>query len=317
MIKENSNAKENFERIKRKNTVNHYDYGLYFNSKSRRGRHGATVSTASLAWLVTKLLALSQHSTRVGAFTQLQKNCNVPSAQTKNMKHVVQHHLLSPLKYRDIDSEPSLESTSRKCHVEIFRLSTAARGKTSVVRSQMNDEHNLSSQKDDQNVVDEYLESISRRYQRVHQNEKKINPSQKGFTSALAWLNADEGNDQTEGNHQTEDALFVLDLAELASVRLLQKHKLPTKISQQQNFSTNEVSIVSGERRIVHPKPFAQFLRKMGSMFTQITTRARSISFQLLTMLSLASKCMTGGGFASQLAIFIACAVVLTGSGKA
>merc|ERR1712045_1012894 len=97
---------------------------------------------------------------------------------------------------------------------------------------------------------------------------------QKGFTSVLAWLNADEGNEQTE------NALFVLDLAELASVRLLQKHKLPIKKSQQQNSRTNKDYIASDERRIHNLKPLAQFLRKTGFMLSKIRTRLKSILFQ-------------------------------------
>jgi len=321
MIKDNINANENFEITKRNNTINHSDCRLSVASKRRRGRHGATVSTASLALVVTKLLALSQHSTRVGAFTHSQRNYNVPTAKTKHTKHAVQPRCLSSLKYRDIDSESSLESASRKGHIEIFRFSTATRSKTSVVRSQMKDEHNLSSQKDDQNIVDEYLESISRRYERVHQNESKNNRSQMGFTSALAWLNAD---DVINDNDQSEDALFVLDLAELASVRLLHKHHLPVVKSQQQDLSTNEDSIATDERSKEKmkttslsisnfPKPLTQFLSSMEAKLSQLRKRAKSSVFQLLAILSLASRLATSGGLASTFAILIACTVVMTG----
>merc|ERR1711956_118388 len=113
-------------------------------------------------------------------------------------------------------------------HVEIFKLPW----KTSV-RDQIKDDKLLSSELDQQFLVDEYLESIDRRYKRVHQGETKDDRSQRGFTSAWAWLTADESSLIEEETHRNEeDALSVLGLAELASLRLLHKHHLPVTQSQ-------------------------------------------------------------------------------------
>jgi len=298
MIQENSNAGENFERM------NHSDYRLRSASKRRRGRIRTTASTASLALAVTKLLALSQHGTPVGAFTYSQKKMNVPRAKTEHVKHIVQPRFLSSLNYRDIDSEIRLENTPWKYHIEIFRLFTA---KTAAVHSQTNDEHSSSSQKDDQNDVDDYLEYLSRRYNRVHQNESKSDESPKGFYSALAWLNAHEIKDQTE------DALCVLDLAKLASKRLLHKHHLLVKKSKQQHLSMDKVVITSDER--LSGNNISLSIRNFLNPLSQRLSRICAL--KSVTTVCLATKIMTGGELASQFAILIACSVVMTGSWKA
>lgn len=127
----------------------------------------------------------------------------------------------------------------------------------------LDDENSESSQ---QYVIDEYLESIDKRYKRLHQGEytshnkrhhqkHPTEPSSttttrntshtnhhnaKGFTSALSWLRNTASNDIAEEQRRQEDALFVLGLADLASTRLLQKHHLPipesrrAKLEQQQ-----------------------------------------------------------------------------------
>ena len=88
-------------------------------------------------------------------------------------------------------------------------------GKVDSSRSSENDE--------EQQVVDEYLEFLDKRYKRLHEKEtKKREPAPKKF-SALGWLMADSKSDAIS-EQQEEDALFVLGVAELASERLLQKH---------------------------------------------------------------------------------------------
>lgn len=294
------------KRIMRNKTLNHAGYGVYISRKHRRLRERNITLPASLAWIVTKILALSQYSTRVGAFTQCMNNHNILGGHTANMEQIIQLRYPSYLNYRDIDSEPSLESTFQKCHKEIFRISAASRGKISVVRSQKNNEHNFSSQKDDQNIVDEYLESISRRYERIHQNESNNDTSHKGFTSALAWLTANGVNEQNE------DALFVLDLAGLASERLLQKHKLPPKNLEKQHFITSEVSILPQDQKIHGTRSAAHFRSKMSVILSKLRKRANLIFSRLVAILSLASECMGGGKLSFQFAILIACTVVMT-----
>ena len=77
-------------------------------------------------------------------------------------------------------------------------------------------------QEEKQNQVDEYLEWLDRRYNRIHSDE-----SESSSKSAWDWLMNSPSNKNQEDQSNHEDALHVLGLAELASDRLLQKHPLP------------------------------------------------------------------------------------------
>ncbi len=98
-------------------------------------------------------------------------------------------------------------------------------------------------------VLDDYLESIDRRYKRLHEEKNRYSsknlsssssssspsssPSSSGtkggFTSALQWLiqTQPESTSEAEEMRKQDDAIYVLGLADLASTRLLQKHQLP------------------------------------------------------------------------------------------
>jgi hypothetical protein len=95
----------------------------------------------------------------------------------------------------------------------------------------------------EQYVLDEYLESIDRRYKRLHEDENESSsfPSTTssqdgGFTSALQWLTQHSSDSTTlsdvEKQRQQEDAIYVLGLADLASKKLLQRHQLPVPKSK-------------------------------------------------------------------------------------
>jgi len=93
--------------------------------------------------------------------------------------------------------------------------------------------------------LDDYLESIDRRYKRLHHKELPVpTTTMPGFTSAWKWLKqgySDESEPQAHSakDPKEEDALYVLGLAELASADLLQKHHLPVpeaKIKLQQQY---------------------------------------------------------------------------------
>jgi hypothetical protein len=92
-----------------------------------------------------------------------------------------------------------------------------------------------------QYVLDDYLESIDRRYKRLHKGDeqaplkvKKSSDNSGGFTNALQWLTAKNSDSvsETEEQRRQEDAIYVLGLADLASTRLLQKHHLPVPQSK-------------------------------------------------------------------------------------
>jgi len=322
------------------NSINRSSYG-----RRRVGSHGGTVSIASIAWVVANLLTLSQPSTCVSAFTHSQKT-RIRNARIKNVKREFQPRSRCPssLNYCNIESQPTLKDIFQQCHVEIFRLPNMSntRRKT-LVRSQMNDDQNFSSDIDHQFIVDEYLESIDRRYKRVHQSETKNDRSQRNFTNAWAWLAADESSLIEEVKQRNkEDALCVLGLAELASGRLLQKHNLPVKQSQQLLHKGEDSIIidVQGEKNTTTPsiraalvaKSFARILNSMKkahtyrrvvvslqlrAWFYHTLRRSGSTFTQFLAAFSLMSRCMTSGRLASQFAILVACAIVVTRPFKA
>jgi hypothetical protein len=103
-------------------------------------------------------------------------------------------------------------------------------------------------------VLDEYLESIDRRYKRMHKydrmrkakaNAVSLDSSNGGrrrryqeqdpdtVTSAWQFLLQQDPASQVEEQRKQEDAIYVLGLANLASKRLLQKHNLPIPTSDE------------------------------------------------------------------------------------
>lgn len=85
-------------------------------------------------------------------------------------------------------------------------------------------------EQEEQYVIDAYLESIDRRYKRLHETDtqsSKKNPAG-GFTNALQWLtHGSESWTDAEEQRKQEDGIYMLGLAGLASERLLQRHHLP------------------------------------------------------------------------------------------
>ena len=101
-----------------------------------------------------------------------------------------------------------------------------------------------------QAVVDNYLEFLDRRYQRLHEEEE---PRRDTKFSAWKWLT--QGSDDSEPLKQqkTDDALYVLGVAGLASEKLLQKHQLPVPESKQQR---QEASASMATRGLVMDLPW-------------------------------------------------------------
>jgi hypothetical protein len=81
----------------------------------------------------------------------------------------------------------------------------------------------------EQDVVDEYLKFLDRRYRRLHSDEKE-EENAKPF-SAVSWLLQGSPNhsEVLVSQQQQEDALYVLGVAGLASEKLLQQHHLPVE----------------------------------------------------------------------------------------
>lgn len=137
---------------------------------------------------------------------------------------------------------------------------------------------------EEQQVVDEYLEFLDKRYKRLHEKEKKKHePAPKKF-SALAWLTADKSPDPVSAQ-QEEDALYVLGVAELASERLLQKHhaalqykrKAPAlETEKEQEVVIDAVAETEPEDAVVVPKDETSEARK-ALMFATLATAGRKV----------------------------------------
>lgn len=320
-----------------KHSRKHATHGTCIVSQRTPERHGGIVNTA---WAVLSLWTLSQHGTGVCAFTHLQKTSKIQSVHTKRVKSDFQPRLSSCLNYRNIESQPSLKDRFQQYHIETFQLPniTNDKWKTSA-HGRMDDDKNLSPEIDQQSIIDEYLESIDRRYKRVHQNETKNDRSHKGFISAWAWLTSVKPSLKKEAKQRNEEnALCVLGLAELASARLLQKHHLSVTQSQQlsskgedsrtigirkEKDSTTTLSI----RTILAAKALTRLLtsiqkayiyrcvamsRQLKAGLYHSLRHSGSTFTQFLAALNLTSRYMIGGRFASQFAFMVACAIVVT-----
>jgi hypothetical protein len=130
----------------------------------------------------------------------------------------------------------------------------------------------------EQYVLDDYLEFVDRRYQRLHGDGYTVNVN--GIGSAWSWLNRDPK--AAVAVKQQEDALCVLGLAGLASQRLLDKHHLnlmesgkDLKISSSEPMEVCTISEVVD----IEAKPLnigTRVLQKIGAArlaFIQLQTR--------------------------------------------
>eukprot|EP00565_Helicotheca_tamesis_P006400 CAMPEP_0185729738 /NCGR_PEP_ID=MMETSP1171-20130828/7027_1 /TAXON_ID=374046 /ORGANISM="Helicotheca tamensis, Strain CCMP826" /LENGTH=243 /DNA_ID=CAMNT_0028398643 /DNA_START=446 /DNA_END=1177 /DNA_ORIENTATION=+ len=74
-------------------------------------------------------------------------------------------------------------------------------------------------------VLDDYLEFLDRRYNRLHRNDSEETPI--GINTAYDWLMNRSPPSHVSSAGQQDDSLCILGLAGLASEELLKKHHLP------------------------------------------------------------------------------------------
>lgn len=104
----------------------------------------------------------------------------------------------------------------------------------------------------EQQNIDEYLEFLDRRYNRLHQDEDDYQHNRKsqgrvGVNTAWNWIfDTSSSESQPQCLHQAmhEDALYVLGVAELASARLLQKHQVNPRRKQSQARVGYEAAVI-------------------------------------------------------------------------
>lgn len=169
--------------------------GAYDRSTSR------VLNKTSICIMVARLLTQSQFTT---AFIMNPKNPQQINTDTYQFQ-------LRPQNCLNYHNQRDVYAT-----IEWIQL------KSSLVDQPQNSyKDNLLSKGDQQqDVMDQYLESIDRRYKRLH-----CGPQRKKKSPSKVLVNK---NRQWKGN----DALCVFDLAGLASARLLQRHKLPIPSKQ-------------------------------------------------------------------------------------
>mmetsp|Transcript_372 Transcript_372/g.509 ORF Transcript_372/g.509 Transcript_372/m.509 type:complete len:347 (-) Transcript_372:273-1313(-) len=201
-------------------------------NRQRRPRRSVPAFITTIGW-ASMLLAVSG----VSAFGTT--TCNIPVGTTCQRTEYTGFYGIST------------SSTSRK-HAQQSGRSPyrSSRSSKSQMQLHMSTEDNVSStesnvftqlwsnvltrghpeptqQESKQEKVDEYLEWLDKRYHRLHDEEKK--DAQKPKFSAWNWLTEQENKEVVQGKSSNEDALYVLGVAELASKRLLKKHRLPIR----------------------------------------------------------------------------------------
>jgi hypothetical protein len=137
-------------------------------------------------------------------FAMIASRRSLRDASTENTRHYFTRtpSTTTSLNYRDGSDD---SSTARPMVITSRWWSSIFSPKSDVV--------------DEQSDVDEYLEFLDRRYNRLHHEEEEEKPF-----SAINWLLQGKEGDGIASQQQKEDALHVLGLAGLASQKLLQKH---------------------------------------------------------------------------------------------
>jgi len=244
------------------------------------------------------------------------------------MEHEFQPCCSLFLNYCNVKIQPISRDRFQKCDGEIFKLPSRTKVRLKVSRAEMNDDQN-SPAEDQQFIVDDYLEHIDRRYKRMHPSDTTNGYLQKSFTSVLGWLTSEDVKRRNK-----EDALCVLGLAEHASVRLLQKHRLPIAQTHR-SINKNEETVIVDDQveksatstpfmRIVPIAQSSNLMKKMYNYhrvvilmqlkvwFYSILRLSVSTITHFLAVLSIMFGCIPGEGLVPPLVTILAGTVIIT-----
>jgi len=186
-------------------------------------------------------------------FTGLGNNlqlCDAFSLPSTTRRTLVQSTgRVSRVWYRNGDDEES--EPRRRDHNRALSLVSSVR-----VTAQKWRINSMIQQRDDipkeQQNIDEYLEFLDRRYNRLHSNDKK-EEKKRSVNTAWKWIfDSDSSSSKPTSLHESmkQDALYVLGVAELASARLLQKHPTSIEIPTRKQISFDNASLMDDSRVI-------------------------------------------------------------------
>eukprot|EP00551_Chaetoceros_affinis_P002499 CAMPEP_0203654982 /NCGR_PEP_ID=MMETSP0088-20131115/36833_1 /ASSEMBLY_ACC=CAM_ASM_001087 /TAXON_ID=426623 /ORGANISM="Chaetoceros affinis, Strain CCMP159" /LENGTH=446 /DNA_ID=CAMNT_0050515445 /DNA_START=129 /DNA_END=1469 /DNA_ORIENTATION=- len=154
----------------------------------------------------------------------------------------------------------------------------------------------LQEERQKQYVLDDYLESIDRRYKRLHDKDQDDrsragSKSTKGFTSALQWLKqgSSESLSELEEQRRQEDAIYVLGLADLASTSLLQRHHLPIPKSKMNKSVVIDIDLKPVSQSETVPAPQVKVDQSQSQNPTSVMKMSKvspALILQVLRMLN-------------------------------
>ena len=248
--------------------------------KSKKRSSSSTVAVKSVLCLATAVFSSNIPVTLGFGISQLEGGLGSVS-QSKSSNRRRQNYVAtsrSHLQYRSHENNEEQQCQHEKATSELLKKIqpnhqvsnfihtwwTSAKSKRAIEEAAKD---NLNQ--GNQLVLDNYLESIDRRYKRLHKHDKanadvgvntdalrsigigsskrftsrKQKKQNSAVTSAWQFLVQHEPSSASEEQRKQEDAIYVLGLANLASKRLLQKHQLPIPSSKQHQSASMVIDV--------------------------------------------------------------------------
>ena len=157
------------------------------------------------------------------------------------------------LRYKNLDVEEDASQTTRQqsvsqqvpqYHISNVFYTWWTASKSKRAKREAEAYAALHGKDEEQIILDNYLESIDRRYKRLHQREKERGSD--GVSNAWQWLMSGQMDSSiSDEQRRKEDALYVLGLANLASKSLLEKHQLPVPKSKLTKKAVIDIDAIS------------------------------------------------------------------------
>jgi hypothetical protein len=223
------------------------------NMRRNRGKADSSRPLSTMGW-VSLLLSMPAD---VSAFNAGVKN---PLATTSLTPGAFARELASSTDFYGRRNSPtigfaiSIRSSRRLHSVSISVASEPRPSSTNKWWGNVFSSADAEIEEETQEVVDEYLEFLDRRYRRLRNTEPE-EEKPKSF-SALNWLIQGSANrsDVIASKQQEEDALYALGVAGLASQKMLQKHH----VAHQEQGPTSATAVQEGPRPMIRDESLNQ-----------------------------------------------------------